>query len=393
MDSWAAAWPTPDLDQEDYYAAVKDGMRRYIDGCTVSNQHRAVNFETILGDLAALANWVTPSPHGTTLQGLVGKSDLGLRFPAGRYGAAVVANDQLTTLLVKLAKHMRACSQAINAASPEAKDYAALIDGLRQSFDVGIFNLNYDTAALTAWPNAFTGFDANGRFSPRAVHERDDWGFIYHLHGSVHHSLSDVFGYPIVWRPGLSGTFDDGEPHRSTGKVSDNKSMPKTTLIAGGFKLDQLLAEPFHSMAAALVRHAHAADAILIGGYGFGDVHVNRALLNRLEIDPGPGRPPVMILHHAHAKTDPMPFRQDDWTRNLTSTLLTSGHSFSEAGYGPSPAIPFDLRQRSGFEFSSDHRTAIWYGGFEKAAARVADIAAWLDGGPDDLLRATTKPS
>jgi hypothetical protein len=37
---------------------------------------------------------------------------------------------------------------------------------------------------------------------------------------------------------------------------------------------------------AALVRHVYEADAILIGGYGFADVHVNRALRNRLD-----GRP------------------------------------------------------------------------------------------------------
>jgi hypothetical protein len=62
-------------------------------------------------------------------------------------------------------------------------------------------------------------------------------------------------------------------------------------------------------MHASLVRHVYAADAILIGGYGFGDVHINRALRNRLAM-PGK-RPPVMVLDRANAKTDPMAFRED----------------------------------------------------------------------------------
>jgi len=389
MQGWAAAWPQPNLGQEDYYAAVERGMRAYIASSTASNQHRSVNFETILGDLAALANWVTPAPHGTTLQGLTGKANLGLQFPAGRYGAAVAVNDQLTMLLVQLAKHMRGQSQAIDAASQPAADYAALLDGLRRRFDVGIYNLNYDTAALTAWPGAFTGFDANGGFSPRDVHGRQDWGFIYHLHGSVHHSLSNVFGYPIVWKDDLSAGFDDGEPHRSTGRVSDGKEMPKTTLVAGGFKLDQLLVEPFHSFQASLIRHAHEADAVLIGGYGFGDTHVNRALSSRLERGTGQDRPPAMILGYAGRGTDSIHFRRDDWVWNMTQTLLTDGHFFSEAGYGPSPADPCELAQRRAFDLADVHKTAIWYGGFEQAAARVDDIAAWLDGSSNDVLRAS----
>jgi hypothetical protein len=98
------------------------------------------------------------------------------------------------------------------------------------------------------------------------VHQRGDWGFIYHLHGSVHHSLTGRFGDHIEWRGNLSGHFEDGHQGSATDERSEGKSFPKTTLIAGGFKLDQLLVEPFHSFHAALVRHVYEADAILIGG-------------------------------------------------------------------------------------------------------------------------------
>ena len=60
---------------------------------------------------------------------------------------------------------------------------------LRDIFDVGIYNLNYDAVALTAWPEAFTGFNSAGDFDPITVHQRREWDFLYHLHGSVYHTL------------------------------------------------------------------------------------------------------------------------------------------------------------------------------------------------------------
>jgi hypothetical protein len=51
-----------------------------------------INFETALGDLAALVNWVVPAPLGMTLRGLVGTSELRLQIPEGRYAAAVAVN-------------------------------------------------------------------------------------------------------------------------------------------------------------------------------------------------------------------------------------------------------------------------------------------------------------
>jgi len=264
-----------------------------------------------------------------------------------------------------------------------------LMAGLRNEFEIGIYNLNYDTAALSAWPDAHTGFVPAGAFAPASVHARSEWGFIYHLHGSVHHSLVGTFGNAIEWRSDLAGPFDDGHQGRSNDQRSDGKSLPKTTLVAGGFKLDQLLVEPFHSFEAALVRHAYEADAILFGGYGFGDVHVNRAFSNRLDGRPSSERPPIMILDYAGERTEPLAWRDDAWAMNLTNTLSVNGSFFREAGH-QSPCDPLDLARRQGFEMAPDHRTAVWYGGFENAAARVRDIANWLGGGDDQYLAASS---
>lgn len=295
--------------------------------------------------------------------------------------------DQLSRLLGKLAQHMRSLCVKADCTGAETLRYQTVINALREAFELGIYNLNYDTAALTAWPEANTGFDETGIFEPSLVHDQNEkWNFVHHLHGSVHHSLVGRLGNEICWRRNLLDTdnFFDTQEGQWSDKRSEGRSFPITTLIAGGFKLDQMLVEPFHSMHAALVRHLYAADAILIGGYGFGDVHINRALRNRLAV---PGvRPPVMVLDWASNLIDPMAFRADLWAYELSATLRTGGNFFLEPGHS-SPPVPFDLAAGRSFEVAALHRVAIWYGGFTEAATRVDSIVRWLDGGSDESLR------
>jgi hypothetical protein len=393
MRQWALDWARVTApvvgftsDEIDAYASAEAAAKAYAEMGTPSTR-QPVNFERVLADVTALAQWLTPAPFGTSLRQLAcnGVVPTRPRFQPGPYAATVQINDQLVHLLVELARHMRSCSLAMNCASRAARDYRGLLAGLRATFDVGVYNLNYDTAALAAWPDAHTGFDPSGEFVPANVHGRDEWGFIYHLHGSVHHSLDGIGGDKIVWRDDLSSSFDDGHAGRSTDRRSDGRSFPKTTLIAGGFKLDQLLVEPFHSLQAAFIRHAHEADAILIGGYGFGDAHVNRALQNRLDGRAGDVRPPVMVLDWAGEKTDPMEFRHDPWSFEMCRTLAANTSFFFEPGHA-SPPYPRDLAERAAFEVAAPHRVAIWHGGFDAAVSRLDGIVPWLEGEADSVL-------
>ena len=340
--------------------------------------------------MVALSHWMTPAPWGDTLRqtACAGDPPPGIQFPVhpfvevASYAATVAIEDQKNRLLGKLAKHMREASLAIDSRDDAAHQYQQLVDCLRESFEVGIYNLNYDTAAISAWPEAYTGFGETGLFEPTVVHQRAEWNFVYHLHGSVHHSLNTEHGGDIRWRSVLRDTanFFDNPVSSANDKRSEEKLFSRATLIAGGFKLDQLLVEPFHSFHATLVRHIYAADAFLIGGYGFADVHINRALQNRW--GSLSGKPPIMVLDHASEDTDPMAFREDPWARELSSTLATVGDFFREIGH-PSPPRPSELAKQRAFEVSTHHRVAIWYGGFTSAATARDRIVPWLTGGPD----------
>jgi hypothetical protein len=243
-----------------------------------------VNFETVLAEMTALDGWVTPAPSGNALRDALRDSAPSERFtwsvpPPGPYAYSMAIKEEYPALLTKLARYMRRRSQELNTETASFTQYKDIFSVLMRHYDIGIYTLNYDDVVLKVCPGLFTGFAA-GEFEPRLIGLRTEWGFAYHLHGSVHYSfISTPADHRIVWQDDLNSAFTDARTWPD--RAESRKLLVPTTLIAGGFKLDQLLADPFHTVYAAFNRHTHEADAILIIGYGFGDAHVNPALRNR----------------------------------------------------------------------------------------------------------------
>jgi hypothetical protein len=172
-------------------------------------------------------------------------------MPADHLQKLVILH-QVSHLFGRLARYMRTCCLSIDQSSPLFGAYSKVFSALRESYELGIYNLNYDSAAIAAWPEAFNGFSADGDFDPSAVFARKDWGFIYHLHGSVHHTLVDSHGTTIRWERNLNADFHDGDEVPAAHDRTEFKTFPRTTLIAGGLKLDQLLVDPFQTFYASL---------------------------------------------------------------------------------------------------------------------------------------------
>jgi hypothetical protein len=388
IEEWSDGWAKK-RQLSNHYRTLRESIGKYY--CSGAARPRPIlNFEKVLGEMIALSHWMTPPPFGDPLRQIAcnGAPPPDLRFaPApALWAGAIEVTDQLTHLLIKLARHFRLLCANTSASSEAFVSYRALVSRLSNAFDVGIYNLNYDTLAKSAWPQAFTGFDDEREFDAAAVHSRQEWGFVYHLHGSVHHSLSAAAGEgPIVWRGDLKADFNDGDPSNPPGRRSEGKSFPNTTLVAGGLKLDQLLVEPFHSLHSALVRHAYKADAILIGGYGFGDEHINRALMNRLkDRTMERPRPPVMVLDKATGCAEPT-FRRDDfWATELARTLQAPLNSFQGPGAPQLLHPPSVLAASGAFEVSRG--CALWHGGFVEATSRLDSIVAWLSTADESVL-------
>jgi len=388
MKNWSNAWALGLPGYEDYFIEIWNGLIKHYSAAKPALR-RQPNFEVALGEMIALAHWMNPAPYGDPLREIAynGATPTGFKFafPSDPWGnaATTAIKSQITCLLNSLAQHMRQQCISFNPSSPEFRQYCTIVQAIRNEFDVGIYNLNYDTIAHSAMPGAHTGFDALGEFDPKSVHGRSGWDFVYHLHGSVHCTLVGPFGESMRWQNNLLLNFDDGKEGRSSDERSGGRQFPRTTLIAGGFKLDQILVEPFQSFYAAMVRHVHEADAILIGGYGFGDEHVNRALQNRLER--AGNRPPVAVLTWSDNPEDPMQLRSSDWSYNL-HRALHARNQFREPGSSSVRSIE-ELKMREGFEVCSNDRVAIWHGGFVEASGRINELSKWLaTSAGDDVL-------
>lgn len=365
MAYWARGWAAAPPGGLNYFEALRQAVEDYYTSRVIT-PCPPVTFEKVLGEMLAFSHWMTPSPWGDTLRHVVcGGGPPSVLLPdAGDHASEIALRGQLGHLSEKLARHMRVCSQKMDVSGARFGQYSGLFHVLRRSFDVGVFNLNYDDAALTAMPDAYTGFDKDGQFEPHVVHSRAEWNYVYHLHGSVHHSLVQQNINRICWRNNLAGEFVDSDGDTGPQPRSGGRLFPKSTLLMGGFKLDQLLMEPFHSMNTILIRHLYAADAILIGGYGLGDAHVNWALSNRL-LDGG-ARPPVMILDRRSAMTCSL---DGIWTQNLRETTGADASFFQR--WEPHSVTPLEIAEK--------HRVAIWHGGFTEAVEKIDAMVAWLD--------------
>jgi hypothetical protein len=344
-----------------------------------------MNFERVLGEMTSLASWVTPSPFGNALREAVVNQNTSTDFswPQDGEGPFYYRNlivEQQAFLFRKLAEFMRVRCRDYDSTAAEFLTYRNIFDTLHKEFETGIYSLNYDDLAVRAWPEAFTGF-REGHFEAQEVASRREWNFVYHPHGSVHYSLAaPPFSHAVEWKDDLSGAFDDSQ-HLMPNMASNFIPIVPTTLIAGGYKLDQLLSDPAQSFYAALVRHVHEADAILLVGYGFGDVHVNRALQNRYRQFPyNPDRrPPIIIITKTTPQDATIGERQgyEFYAWELTHTINTRFPSSGESA-GPVSTIS-ELIEQNAFETCNFGRASVWHNGFIEASGHMVEVVNRLN--------------
>ncbi len=372
------------------------------------------NYERVLGDLHALMNGVLSKPYGDPILKWIPKADVFSHLKIvpdspdiDEHGSSKIfhaVQGQLLHLCTKLVGRIRGNSQLFELellngrGTAQFKPYRALFDGLAQDFKIGVYNLNYDTVALNALPEAFVGFNRkSGEFLPAGLLNLKKWGFLYHLHGSVHHRVKvgsremehDNFGLRVDWDDDLSQErdSDDWKDTKDLSTGTDGKRFLPTSLIAGGWKLDQLQEEPFLTFYSCFPRHVYEADAILIGGYGFGDSHINSVLRNALRSKANEKkRPPVLVLDYEKNRC-PTAKRGGPWPTALGKTLHVPPQSFRSSAHRAQPhwtELP-ETVPTGEFEVSLHAPVAIWSEGFKSAAKELTRIVDWLDGNKNSL--------
>ncbi|WP_079541308.1 SIR2 family protein [Cardiobacterium hominis] len=234
---------------------------------------------------------------------------------------------------------------------------------LKKEFDIGIVTLNYDNIFTQSLPELYTGFNAEGTFDSISTFRRKQWNFIYHLHGSIHFSMTgnkhDM--HAINWRKEPK---KDNSVHvrgRNDQDSLEKNYFPTFTIIAGYGKTQQILRQPFRTYFAQANRLAHEADAFLFLGYGFSDLHLN-SIFSEIR-DDGKQRK-IVVVDYADDKQDSLAFRCDNWSYHLCKTLVC-GKDVMDLP----PVTIKELRINKELEASKnpDYPLAIWYFGMLEA--------------------------
>ena len=283
-----------------------------------------------------------------------------------------------SSLIDALVDHfIDACAELAATRAAEITQLREFLATLSEEFDIGIVTLNYDNVFTQACPELFTGFHPDtGIFEPLSVLRRDDWNFIYHLHGSIHLAMTgpghDLHG--ITW----ATTPVKGHEVHSSGR-NDQDSMegvafPTSTIVAGYGKTQQILRQPFRTYYAQVNRLVHEADSLLFLGYGFGDLHLNAAFSDARD-----RRRPVVVVDWAQDDQDPLPFRNDPWSYQLFKTLPSNAGRMSSPGHR-APASIDDLKANNEVEASNDpdYPLAVCYNGLLAACQHPSKILAHL---------------
>jgi len=271
-------------------------------------------------------------------------------------------------LIDKLIEHFRVlCKGLEHLYQDEQNLLKYFYKELQDEFDIGVFNLNYDNVIIRNIPKLNTGFSNDTNQLERESLHSSDWGFCYHVHGSVHFDMiggkDNTQMHKVNWNPDLSSQFSQNSSGRNSNYTSEGTNSLMSSIIAGLGKTNQILREPFIQYYMTLDRRIYEADAILFIGYGFSDIHFN-SLFEFIRFDENKTRK-VVILDYADYDAPAFQERNDSWKNGISQTVPFNHYEIER----PLCFDVNDFKKNESFEKNSNHEhpISIWYNGFLEA--------------------------
>jgi hypothetical protein len=265
----------------------------------------------------------------------------------------------------------------------DVDDHRQFLQILSERFNICIFDLNYDNISDLSFPSYFDGFRGD-HFFARDVHAKLFGGELYHLHGSIYFDSvqdEDGMGSMIIKRSTISTSNSYMRHNSFEDERFDNLITPRSSIITGGFKTDQILGEPFSTYFSSLIRRVNECDAILICGYGFTDQHINGIIENRMRSTDN--CPAVMILDYCHDENYFVD-RSGIWAYNVRRTFRVSSHHFFRSVYkseGRQYSKAY-FKGRRKLEVAENGALALWRYGFRDALKHADLIKDFLSRAP-----------
>jgi hypothetical protein len=388
-DGVQGQYPLADEPTSNLYRYIEERIRQYWTARLPKPLCREPQFEDVLYAIFALAAAYPAGVFTSPLAALIQVGPFpeitffgGQRKAVGKdeiHGVGIAAVDAIVDAF------RQRCTTAEGAKAAELGELQNFLAALQSEFDIAVVTLNYDNIMYRAFPVIETGFDpATRRFDAKRIFRRAEWACMLHLHGSVHFDMPfDPAMTPardlheIQWQPDINATFAQNASGRSSQRNQEGADFPTSVVIAGYGKMTQILRRPFRTYYSEFDRLVDGCDALLIAGYGFGDMHVNSGLDNFRDSR----KRPVVILDYAKrgsmtlsggGSQNPLAYAlaQTLHTNPLTMRWLT--HNFLHE--------VDDLIDAMEFEVSNEPSTpiSVWYNGMMTACSHPDKFIARL---------------
>lgn len=384
FDTWSQdSFSCTNSESKNLYKWVKEKVEGFYLSNNTRNKTVNQNFETILYTIQMLSvlsdNSVDEFKNSKGLGAFIKIKDypeIKNFFKKEVIPSSSTFQDLQSHLIDKLLFFIRKKCQNLDV---DKKEEISKIRGffniLKEDYDLGFINLNYDNVILTALPELTTGYSkTTGKFDKDEFYN-DNWGFCYHIHGSVHFDMktNGVKLHEISWNNNLKSSFNTKSKEKNVDYTSEGNYCLNSTIITGLDKANQILREPFMQYFMKIDKLIHESDSILFIGYGFGDLHLSKLFpLHRLS--PTKKRQ-VVVIDYFPDETEALYKRQDDWPTKLFKTIPFNGHEMGDGREDIPPDTIIDYKKNKCFEFSRNDKypLSLWHSGFLNACDN-ADI-------------------
>jgi hypothetical protein len=374
FERWACEkYSLADNSRKSLYTCVKENIQNYLLNQSKNGFIEPQNFEKTLYYIQNIASfsedhyWSSPNPMNAFLKFNP--------FPELKnFNTTRIAKgmdfQRLNGLLVdRLLKYFRKkCIELPTIKSEEIKKLRSFFEVLKQDFEIGFINLNYDNVILSTLPDLFTGFNKeNGEFDLKNFYTTTS-DFCYHLHGSVHFDMGErnaIDDHPIYWQNDLLGKFNVGAANRRTSNSGNGLLHLNSSIITGLDKPNQLLKVPFKQFFGKVDELIYQSDSILFMGYGFGDRHLNKTFpIHRVDSNK---IKKVTVIDWARDNDDGLFDRANDWSIGLSDALKC--YDFIGTGLVKIPPKVGYYKNRKSLEVSKNKLLplSIWYNGLLEA--------------------------
>ena len=363
-------------ESKNLYTWLKETINKHREDNAKTGTKHELNFETLLFTMQTISSISNEEniDYNKSLKAFIKLNqfpEIITQYREVKTADGIDFKDMQAYLTDKLLIYIRKKCLTLNKDKKEELNKAKqFFTDLKEDYDLGFVNLNYDNVLLNVLPDLSTGFNPeNGEFDKTEFYN-NKWNFCYHLHGSIHFNMTSdgPLAHNIIWEKDLDENFKTRALNRNVNFTSEGNYHLNSTIISGLDKANQLLRAPFRQYYMKIDSLINESDAILFIGYGFNDMHLNKIFPDH-RYSPNKKRN-VVVIDYATENTKSIQMSQgNDWSSRLFQAIPFNFYDMGISKYLPKDESILSYKQNKTFESSrnEEYPVSIWYNGFLEA--------------------------